>query len=552
MRLLDREIVDSRALVVDPNSTSRSILVAQLRDLGVGTVVQCGRIADARSQLETKAFDVVLCEQDFGDADGSGQQLLDDLRRHQLLPLSTVFIMITGEASYTKVSDAAESALDGYLIKPHTAAALAERLGQARQRKKALREVFKAVEAQRIADAVGLCLRQFRSREPYWLYCGRIGAELLLGQGRATEARALFEAIASARDLPWARLGIARALIGAGETGAATAALDSLIAGHPGYADALDVLAGLHLEQGRFDEALAICRQAVALTPGSVGRLQKLGQLAFHLDEPGEAARALDRAAILGVGSKMFDAQALVLLGLLRSQQGDGKGLQRCADQLALIASRSAPGVRLQRLDAVMRVLLLMHSRRFDEAAQAMRELARQTHDESFDLEAAGNLLQLGARLAACGVPLEGADDWVDAIGLRHDTSRATLDLLLRSAAAHPPFAERLRDCHARLAAISEAAMAHSLAGDHGATVRALLEAGRETLNGKLVDTARLVLQRHADRIAAAAALNAEAQALARRYGATATKRVLGDASGRKAGGLALTASVETRVEQPA
>ena len=146
MRLLDREIVDSRALVVDPNSTSRSILVAQLRDLGVGTVVQCGRVADARSQLETKAFDVVLCEQDFGDADGSGQQLLNDMRRHQLLPLSTVFIMITGEASYTKVSDAAESALDGYLIKPHTAAALAERLGQARQRKKALREVFKAVE----------------------------------------------------------------------------------------------------------------------------------------------------------------------------------------------------------------------------------------------------------------------------------------------------------------------------------------------------------------------------------------------------------------------
>jgi len=552
MRLLDREIVDSKALVVDANSTSRSILVAQLRDLGVGTVVQCGRIADARSQLETKAFDVVLCEQDFGDTDGSGQQLLDDLRRHQLLPLSTVFIMITGVASYAKVAEAAESALDGYLVKPHTAAALAERLSQARQRKKLLREIFEAVDAKRIADAAGLCLRQFQARAPYWLYSGRIGAELLLGLGRPAEARALFEAIARERELPWARLGSARALIDTNEAGEAATLLQALVSGHPGYADAYDVLAGLQIEQGRFDEALTLCRQAVALTPGSVGRLHRQGLLAFHLGEYAEAARALDRAAILGVGSKMFDAQALVLLGLLRSQQADAKGLQRCADQLALVAARGAPSPRLQRFGELVRVLQLMQARKSAEAAQAARELARQTRDESFDLEASCNLLHLVARLATAGVALDGADDTVDAIGLRHGVSRATLDLLVRSATAHAPFVERLKACHTRIAAISEQAMAHSLAGDHGATVRALLDAGRATLNGKLVDTARLVLQRHADRIDAAAALDAEVQALRQRYGATAAKRVLGESVGRRAGGLALTASVETRVELPA
>jgi len=121
-------------------------------------------IDDARTQLEARSFDVVLCEQDFAGTDYSGQQLLDDLRRHQLLPLSTVFIMITGEASYDKVAEAAESALDGYLLKPHTATSLAERLRHARQRKRTLRDIFEAVEQNQFEVAARLCLQRFHDR----------------------------------------------------------------------------------------------------------------------------------------------------------------------------------------------------------------------------------------------------------------------------------------------------------------------------------------------------------------------------------------------------
>ena len=121
-------------MVIDGNPTSRAILVGQLRDFGVGTVVQCSRLADARRQLEYRAFDMVLCELHFGgDAHSSGQVLLDDLRRNQLLPFSTVFIMVTGEATYAKVAEAAESALDGYLLKPHSAGQLGDRLSAARK-----------------------------------------------------------------------------------------------------------------------------------------------------------------------------------------------------------------------------------------------------------------------------------------------------------------------------------------------------------------------------------------------------------------------------------
>src|SRR3990167_6837313 len=147
------------ALIVDSNATSRSILVGQLRDY-------------------------VLCEQYFGESGYSGQTLLDDLRRAQLLPFSTVFFMVTAEASYAAVAEAAESALDGYLLKPFTPSALFERISLARLRKIHLRPIFDAIEAEDFERAAQLCVERFESRQPYWLYAARIGSELLLRLGR--------------------------------------------------------------------------------------------------------------------------------------------------------------------------------------------------------------------------------------------------------------------------------------------------------------------------------------------------------------------------------
>ena len=86
MALLDEDVGNTRALVIEGNPAMRSLLVAQLRDFGVKNVTQCGRIVDARRHLESMSFDFVLCEQHFPTENASGQDLLNDLRRNQLLP----------------------------------------------------------------------------------------------------------------------------------------------------------------------------------------------------------------------------------------------------------------------------------------------------------------------------------------------------------------------------------------------------------------------------------------------------------------------------------
>src|SRR5690606_4391287 len=158
MLVIENPLHEAQALVIEGNAQSRAIIVAQLRELGVGTVAQCGRVHDARRKLEAQRFDVVICEQRFDKESYSGQELLDDLRRHQILPFYTVFVMLTAEASYSKVAEAAESALDAYLLKPHTAARLADRILLARARKRALHEIFTAIDTQDFDRATALCL----------------------------------------------------------------------------------------------------------------------------------------------------------------------------------------------------------------------------------------------------------------------------------------------------------------------------------------------------------------------------------------------------------
>ena len=112
MRLIDPEVRECKALVIDGNSTSRSALMNMLRDIGVGHISQTSRVTDAKHELEATTFDIVLCDYHFDKSTMSGQELLDDLRQPQLLPYSTVFMMVTGDATYQRVAEAAEAALD--------------------------------------------------------------------------------------------------------------------------------------------------------------------------------------------------------------------------------------------------------------------------------------------------------------------------------------------------------------------------------------------------------------------------------------------------------
>jgi hypothetical protein len=120
-------------------------------------------------------------------------------------------------------------------------------------------------------------------------------------------ARTMYEAVIATQALPWARLGVARAQIEAGQAPAGRRTLESLIADQPGFADAYDVM-GPRARSTRASSPRRSPRTAPRhqLTPGSIARLQRQGMLAFYLGEATRPARARTRD---GAGHRLEDVR---------------------------------------------------------------------------------------------------------------------------------------------------------------------------------------------------------------------------------------------------
>lgn len=536
----DSDLRHCHALVIDTNQASRSLLRSMLTDLGLQNIVQASKISDARRALETRTFDVVICDYHFDGSDMTGSDLLDDMRRAQLLPLSTVFVMVTAEASYAKVAEAAESALDSYLIKPHTANALAERLHLARHRKVVLGPIFDAIEQGQHELAMHRCLQRFQDRGEYWIYAARLGGELLLRLERHDDARKLFEVLSQSKALPWAKLGIARAQLDGGHPKPARNTLESLLSENPGFADAWDVMGRAQLQSGDFESALATYQQAATLTPASISRLQKAGMLAFYLGHTEEANSMLQKATRLGLTSRMYDHQSLVLMAMLRLVERDQKGLLQCLNDINQAVTKRAYEPRLQRMKLLVEAVDMALNQRPDEVNRILSDMSREFSWPDFDFEAASNVLSLLARLHQMGMVLPEAEEWIRLIALRFCTSKASSDMLAITAQATEEHAKLIAQTYQTITDTAEKALTDAKSVSAQEAIRNLLAFGSKTGNAKLLDLSDMMMNRYRSNIPDAEALSEQINALREQYCRHVLHVQLGSTTGRQAGGLNL------------
>ncbi len=528
------------ALVVDGNPATRSTLAGQLRTMGLHSVNQVSRISDARRELERSSFDVVVCGDEFPREKGTGQELLDDLRRSGLLPYQTVFIMLTNEATYLKVAEAAESSVDSYIVRPYSAGSLSDRIEQARLRKAALLPIYTALEHGKPDDAVQLARTRFQERGPQWAQAARLGAEVLLRQERFEESEALFRAIWAADPKPWAMLGVARTQLDAGSPHRAQDTLLALIEAEPDYPEAYDVLGRVQLELGHFQAALANLEKAFEFTPMAIGRQQRLGMLAYFCGNRDKAVALLERSTYLGLDSKMFDSECLVLLGLSAFGQNQAAQLERHLGELRKRLRANADDLRLQRFTDLLAALSYVQQGHKEKATTLLGIACTQVQEPGFDMEAACNLLCALAWLERTHAHLTIDPDVVDRIGRRFATSKAMAELLASAAHAHPAYAERLQHSQNDVIEQVERSLKAAGQGEPLAALRKLMQVAESTLNARAVEAAWLVLQRYAAEMTEAAQWQTRVGQLRDAYGTARNKPALGDRNLRPSGGVNL------------
>ena len=539
--MIDRDIHLARALLVEGNPLLRSVAAAQLRDTGVGHVTSANRVKDARLLLEREHFDIVVCNREFEDSDYSGQDLLDELRREKLLPHSTVFLMVTAQASYNQVVEAAESALDGFLVRPYTAATLGTKLLEARNRKRELAPVLRALDAGQAQVALVHAVKRFQEQQPYWAYCGRLAAELMMTLQRPEDALRLFEHLVKAKPTAtWAHLGVARAQSALGDNAAARRTAQAALVQEPGSADAHDLMGRMWVEQCDLESALGEYRTAAGLTPGCLLRNQHAGALAFYQGHADDALKFLERTLGMGAQSKLFDPLSLLLIAMLRFDRSDASNVAAMREQLRRHRARQPESARLTCFEKAADALTGLMSTQPEATLPLLREFVAAAGRDDFDLEAANIALSLWQRVPANMRPAADHEALIERIALRFCTSKAVGELLCAAARRADNAVAMIRRCQAQLLATTEKAMERALKGEPAQAVQMLVEEGERTLNAKLLEMAVLLARKHAAALPEGEALAARAGDLMRRTVQSGGHIAGIQRSGRSPGGLQL------------
>lgn len=114
-----------KILIVDDFSTMRRIIKNLLRDLGFSNTQEADDGVTALPMLKGGDFDFLIT--DWNMPGMSGIDLLRAVRADEKLGTLPV-LMVTAEAKRDQIVEAAQAGVNGYVVKPFTAAALKEKI----------------------------------------------------------------------------------------------------------------------------------------------------------------------------------------------------------------------------------------------------------------------------------------------------------------------------------------------------------------------------------------------------------------------------------------
>ena len=374
--ILQQSLTKKRVLIVDRHSPARDSLRLMLGALGVTQVHGAGNSAEVIRQVKGNRFDVILS--DFVLDDGrDGQQLLEELRHAHLIPLSTVYLIITSERSYTNVVALAELAPDDYLIKPFTADQLQARLIKAIYKKHVLHKIYAQIERGALQEAIAACDRVIQQQPTYTYDALRFKGELLHQLGRTRDAEEVFRRVLEGKVVPWAKMGLAMALRDRGALDEAEELAEQVTQEAPEFLSAYDFLASVHEAQGRLEEAQHALQRAADVSPHNTVRQRLVGDVAARNKDLLAAEKAYGKVIERSRGSSLRTVDDFANLSRVLVERGHVDASRKVAADM----KREWRGDKQAELAALINESLCLDA---EGAPQKARELV----DRALELQA--------------------------------------------------------------------------------------------------------------------------------------------------------------------
>lgn len=308
-------------LVVDDVVSMRSSLRNTISTLGGTRIDMAGNGIEAINRLEQRVYDIILCDYDLGGGK-DGQQLLEEAKRRKLIKNSTIFMMVTAERSYEKVVSVAELAPDDYLIKPFAGEVLRLRLELLTRKKAYFAPVFALMDAQAYRRAIQVCDEMLKYPNQYKIDLMRLKAETCLLLGDYGIASELYEQILAIREIPWARMGLAKAMYHQNNFSAAADIFKQVTESTPNYMEAYDWLAKSYSAAGDEQAAQQALMAAAEKSPRMLARRKTLGEIAYRNDDLETAQDSYEAVLEFGKNSALTSPEDYANLSRVFIDQG--------------------------------------------------------------------------------------------------------------------------------------------------------------------------------------------------------------------------------------
>lgn len=309
-------------LILDDMPEARSSMRTQVGNLGIERVAVCGTVKDALDQLSNNVFDVILADYYLGGGT-DGQQFLEYVRTRRVIGRGVLFVMVTAEKGYESVVTAAECLPDDYLLKPFTADVLKLRLERLLEKKLRLATIDKMQDKGDWAGVIRACDEIIAARDRYLVDAMRIKGNALLASGRTDEAVEFYREMIALRPLPWAKLGLSRALHQSGKVDEAKDSLGGLIQESPHLMAAYDLLGKVHLASGDTEAALNILDSACAISPNSLARHRAVAAVAEDKGDFKRVEAALDKVVKKTRNTPLRETEDIARLGTAFTENGE-------------------------------------------------------------------------------------------------------------------------------------------------------------------------------------------------------------------------------------
>lgn len=286
-------------LIADDFSNFRSSVSSMLQSLGIQDIETAGGAAEAIECCQRRQFDLILCDYNLGPG-RTGQHVLEELRFRSLINYKTVFIIVSAEASRNIVMSAFDCQPDDYLMKPINVQMLGQRISRLLAQRRAFEKVFEARAKGDSERAIELLVDLSLAENRNAVMAQKILGELFMEEGMYDNAEKLYTKVLEVRPLDWARLGLARVKQAKGDLDVAESWLEKMIDENPLYLPAYDILANNWEQKGNPQKLQATVQKAVAISPMSILRQKKLGDVAQVNDDFPTCVDALRRTIKLG------------------------------------------------------------------------------------------------------------------------------------------------------------------------------------------------------------------------------------------------------------